>query len=110
MGRTAICEWQGNRLINCSVRSRREATPSTYALALFESVLIGADCAPFLHPSLAEKAGALRDFLGKFHSVVLTEKQDTVGLVFLRKERIYDVRYYTVTLTDGLISNISPVE
>lgn len=109
MGRTAICEWKGEVLQSCTIRSRQDATPSTFALALFESAIIGADCTPFLHPSIREKAGSLLDFLGKYHSVVLTEQQDTVGLVYLRKERIFDVRYFTVALTDGLISNVTPV-
>ncbi len=109
MGHTAVCEWEiPFRLAACSVRSAREPTAATRALALFESALIGADCAPFLHPSLREKAGDLRAFLGDFLSVVLTDKTDEVGLVFPVRERVFEVRHFRVETEDGLISNILP--
>lgn len=109
MGHTAVCEWElPFRLSACSVRSAREPTAATRALALFESALIGADCTPFLHPSLKDKAGDLRGFLGDFLSVVLSDKTDEVGLVFSVRERVFEVRHFRVDTEDGLISNIMP--
>lgn len=110
LGHTAVCEWDREKLIGCSVRTAREVTEATIALALFESVLIGADVSPYLCEELREKADDLREFLGEFVSVVLTNEQTTVGLVYPRKERIFDVRYYTVSVTDMKIDNISPLE
>ncbi len=106
MGHSARCTWEGGKLTACAIRAAREPTAATYALALFESALIGADVLPFLHPSLAAKAGMLKEFLGDFRSVVLTEDHSRVGLVYGRKERVFEVRYFRVTLTDGKISGI----
>lgn len=109
MGHTAVCTWENGGMTECTIRTAHEPTEATFALAMFESVLIGADYTPFLHESLLEKADALREFLGNFESVVLTQEQEKVGLVYKRKERIYDVRYFRVELTDGKISNIKPL-
>lgn len=106
-GHTAIAEWRDGELLRYTVRTAREPTETTFALALFESVLIGADCTPFLADALKPKAGALRAYLGDFSDVALTARQDVVGLVYPRKERVFDVRYFRVTLEDGKIANIS---
>lgn len=106
LAHTAVMEWRDGVLIGCTIRSKKEPTEATFALALFESVLIGADPAPYLSDTLKGKAGSLREFLGRYTSVVLTEDPSLVGLVFERRPRIYDVRYFRVTVTDGKISNI----
>ena len=105
-GHTAVCEWKGGELIACAIRSTRPPTDATLALALFESALIGADCTPYLAEELQPKADVLKEFLGDFESVVLTEDPRRVGLVYARKERVYDVRYFRVTIEDGVIANL----
>ncbi len=110
LGHVATCEWKGSELVSCTVRTDREPTEATFALALFESVLIGADATPYLHPSLVEKAFSLKEFLGAFTSVVLTDRPDRIGLVYPVRERVYDVRYYVVTVSEGKICNIHPEE
>ena len=105
-GHSALCTWEGDKLTACTVRALREPTEATFALALFESVLIGADVTPFLHEDLMEKAPMLREYLGDFRSVVLTEKSDRVGLCYERRERIFDIRYFRIELADGKICNI----
>lgn len=107
MGHTAVIERKGGKLISCSIRSRFAPTERTFALALFESALIGADVTPFLADNLKEKAGSLKKFLGKYTSVVLTDDPTLTGLVFERKPRVFDVRYFRVTLEDGKIANIT---
>lgn len=109
MGHTAVCEWKDGELVSSSIRTAFEPTEATFALALFESALIGADCTPFLADNLLEKADALKEFLGDYRSVVLTGERDKVGLVYERKERIFDVRYYRVSVENGKITNIKPV-
>lgn len=106
-GHTAAMEWRGGKLVSCSIRSRREPTEATLALCFFESVLIGADASPFLCDALLPKAGMLREFLGDFCSVVLTEETDLIGLVYRHKPRIFDLRYFRVSLDGGKISNFS---
>lgn len=110
LGHTALCEWENGKLTSCTIRTQREPTSATTALALFESVLIGADATPFLSEELAKKATDLKEYLGEFISVVLTDDPECVGLVFVRRERIFDVRYYTVELEQGKVSNILPCE
>ncbi|MBR7186031.1 MAG: hypothetical protein IKD43_00810 [Clostridia bacterium] len=108
---TAVCTWEKGKLTDCRIRTSSQPTEATYALALFESVLIGADPSPYLSKNLAEKAHALGEYLGKFTSVVLTERTDEVGLVYERKTRVFDLRYFRVTLgEDGKITNIAPLE
>lgn len=107
-GHTAVCTYEKGVLSRCSIRTARPPSRATYALALFESVLIGADPAPLLAPALAEKAELLRDFLGDFREVVLTDEQDTAGLVYERKPRVFDIKKFRVELTDEKISNIVP--
>ncbi len=104
---TAVCAWEGDKLVECTVRTASEPQADTFAIAFFESILIGADPLPFLHDTLSEKADSLREFLGDFRSVVLTEARDRVGLVYKRKERIYDLRYFRIELCDGKIKNIT---
>lgn len=108
LGHTAVCEWQNGELTSCKIRRAEEATESTFALALFESALIGADCVPFLSAELAEKAGELKEYLGEYRSVVLTAERDVVGLVYERKKRIYDVKYFRIQTENGKIRNIFP--
>ncbi len=109
MGHSAVAEWTEGVMTACSIRTAREPKPATYALALFESALIGADCTPFLSPALQEKAAALGEFLGQYTSAVLTEREDEVGLVYPRKKNVFDVRYFRTTIEDGRIANIEEV-
>ena len=106
-GHTALCEWQKGELLSCTVRTARAPTPATFALALFESVLLGLDASPFLSPEL--EADALKEYLGEFRSVVMTDEEDRVGLIYPRRERVFDVRYFTVETDGGRICNIVPV-
>ncbi len=103
---TAVCAWEKGELVECKVRTASEPQADTFALAFFESVLIGADPLPFLSDELSEKAESLREFLGDFRSVVLTGERNRVGLVYKRRERIFDVRYFRIELSDGKITNI----
>ena len=75
--------------------------------AFFESVLLGVDYTEFLSDELLEKANALREFLGEYTSVVITESPFVCGLVRKKGERIYEVDYYTVQVLDGKIVDIT---
>lgn len=105
---SAVCTYEGGKLKESRIRTPLQPTAATFALAFFESVLIGADPLPFLGEDLQKKAAALGEFLGKFVSVVLTDSPETVGLVYARKERVFDVSYFRVVLgNDGKIANIT---
>ena len=109
LGHTAICSYEDGKLTACSIRTAHEPTPATYALALFETVLIGGDPLPYLCDGLAAKASSLGEYLGDFRSVVLGETPDEVGLVYQMRPRVFEVRCFRVTAdADGKISNIRP--
>lgn len=110
MGHVGLLEWEDGVLRACVLRAPEPPKPVSYALALFESVLIGADPAPFLAESLRGRAAALKDYLGKFESVALTADPAVLGLVYPRKERVFDVRYFRVEEKDGKVENLIPVE
>lgn len=108
-GHTALMKWQNGALVSCSIRTPAEPTEATFALALFESALIGADVRPFLCEELAQKADKLKEFLGDYRSVALTEERNKVGLVYERKPRVFDVRYFRIELEKDKIKNILPL-
>ncbi len=74
--------------------------------AFFESVLIGAEYENMLSDGLKEKAGDIRAFLGEFVAVLPTKEKSACALVKKKKERLYELAYYTVEITDGKISDI----
>ena len=110
MGHSAVSEWRAGKLVGSSIRAKHTPTETTYALALFECVNLGVDPAPYLHEKIRDKADSLKEYLGDYRSVVLTDDPQRIGLVYERKERVFDVRYFTVTVEDGRIANISPEE
>lgn len=110
MGHTAVCSYINGAMSECKIRTRYEPNEATFALALFESALIGAEITPFLSENLLAKAGALKEFLGNYVSVVLSDIPTRVGLVYPRKERVFDVRYFVVSVEQGKITNITEEE
>lgn len=114
LGRTAECAWQANdgglSQIKFLLKQERAETQDVRAellpYAFFESVLIGADYTPFLNEELAQKAQALKEFLGNFRNVVLTDRADVCALVYSKGERIFQLRYFTVTVENGKITDI----
>lgn len=79
------------------------------AYAFFESVRIGADLLPMLSEEMQAEQDSLRNYLGDFLSVVLTDKTDVCGLVYQKAERLYQVRYFQITITNEKITDVSPV-
>lgn len=110
LGHTALSEWREGKLVSSSVRARRAPNETTFVLALFESVNLGLDPSFYLHKKIRDKADLIKEFLGDYRSVVLTDDPKRVGLVYERKERVFDVRYFIVAVEDGKIANISPEE
>ena len=114
LGRTADCAWQiiENRLSQTKFCIRQDGSSATdlstelLPYAFFESVLIGAEYTAFLSDELIHKAQALKEFLGSFQSVVLTERTDVCGLVYQKAERLYQVRYFTVKVENGKITDV----
>ena len=72
-------------------------------------MLTGADFSLFLSDELKGRAGHIRAFLGDF-SAVIPLGEGEVGLAVRRRERVFDVRGYKVTLEGGKVSNILPLD
>lgn len=74
--------------------------------AFFESVLIGADFSEMLSDELKERAEHIKAFLGDFVSVTLTNEPQTCGLVRKKKERLFELHYFTAEVKEGKIVDI----
>lgn len=84
----------------------RAAEESLLVYAFFESILVGADVTPFLSPELREKVDSLREFLGEFSAVTLTNDPNAVGLVKRKRERVFEVRRYVAEIENGKIVDV----
>lgn len=75
--------------------------------AFFESLLIGADCTPFLSDELAPRADDLRGFLGDFRGVAPTDDPLVCRLIYEKAERLFEVKEFKVSLEKDKITDIS---
>lgn len=120
LGRVADCTWKldenGCARTQCTLRQARslngETAPEKIAeellpYAFFESVLLGVNPADFLSAELADKAERLVGFLGDFKGVCCTQDPKTYGLIREKAPRLFEVAYYTVTIENGKIADIS---
>lgn len=120
LGRIADCTWKldenGCARTRFTLRQARTLHGETdgekiaeelLPYAFFESVLLGADCADYLSDELAGKAARLAGFLGDFKGVCTTHDPRTCGLIREKKPRLFEVSYYTVTIENGKITDIS---
>lgn len=112
--RIADCAWllseRGCEQTEFTLRVREDGVQTPAELlpyAFFESVLIGADFAQFLSDELAPEADKIRAFLGEFVSVIVTEQNNTCGLVKKKAERLYEVAYFTVKIENDKISDVT---
>lgn len=116
LGRFAECAWAltEDACFQTSFRVRQTAAGKDeealrgelIPYAFFESVLIGADFSELLSDELKERAQHIKAFLGDFVSVVLTDRPNTCGLVRKKKERLFEVNYFTAEVKDGKIVDI----
>ena len=112
--RTAECEWDcsGEELQQVAFSLRQQGgekerlRDELLPYAFLESVLIGAEFSDFLSDELREKAPSLREFLGEFTSVVLTDKPEELGLVRKKAERLFEVCYVKITVENGKICDV----
>ena len=114
--RVAECEWaltedgcyQTSFRIRQQAREGEEQAAQDELLpyAFFESVLIGADFTEMLSEELKEKSEHIKAFLGDFIDVTLTEDPKTCGLVRKKKERLYELRYFTAEVKQGKVVDI----
>lgn len=118
----ADCEYayDGQKLTLISSRTIETVPPDekTIHFAFFESILTYGDFEKYLSQEMAPKAGDLREYLGEFTGVTVpTEKfyclhpdEKAAGLVYPKASNLFEVRYFAVSISDGKIENVYPVE
>ena len=74
--------------------------------AFFESVLLGANYACFLSDDLVPQADKLKEYLGDFCSVTLTESPNVCGLVYQKADRLFEIVYFSVSVEKGKITDV----
>ena len=113
LGRSAKCVWELTQE-NCVLKEFTllqagacdEPTADLLAYAFFESFLIGGDFTLFLADELMADAENIRAFLGDFIAVTLTDKANVCGLVRRKKERLFEVDYFSVEIEKGKIVDV----
>ena len=120
LGRVADCAWlldeNGCYRTRFSLRQARAHDGETdeekiadelLAYAFFESVLLGIDCADFLSDDLRIKARDIVGFLGDFKGVAITRDPFTCGLIREKAPRLFELAYFTATVENGKITDIT---
>lgn len=120
LGRNANCVWElsetGCVRTECTLTQARTREGDTeeesilkelLAYAFFESLLLGADCTPFLADELRTKAGELSSFLGNFKGVVPTDNPLVCRLIYQKGERLFEARDFKVSIEKDKITDIN---
>jgi hypothetical protein len=120
LGRVAECRWalheNGCDRTHFTLRQAHTLSGETdevkiaeelLPFAFFESVLLGGNYAEFLADGLAEQADKIAAFLGDFRGVCLTNDPSTCGLIREKATNVFEVSYFTVTIENGKIINVT---
>lgn len=112
--RLAECKWElrqdGAKLTKFTLKQAESerALEELLPYAFFESILIGGEYSQMLCDELQPSAEKMKEYLGEYESVVFTENPNRLGLVKRKAERLYEVYYYTVSVENGKITDVSP--
>lgn len=89
--------------------NKQDSVSPLPAYAFLESVRIGADASAFLCQDLQAQAEKVKGYLGNFTAITLTNDACIFGLVYPKQPRLFDVRYFRISMQDNKIVDISPV-
>ncbi len=119
LGRVAECEWslsekgvQRTKFSLSQARTksgeseREKIKDELLPFAFFESVLIGANYREMLSDELVPDCDKIKEYLGDFCAVTLTDDPSVCGLVRKKGERLFEVVYFTVKTEQGKICDI----
>lgn len=113
LNRIAECTWEltDTECIRTQFVIRQESASDAppdglLAYAFFEGLLIGADVSGLLCDELASSTENLKEFLGEYESVILTDTPNVCGLVRQKRERLYEAAYFTVEIENGKITDV----
>ena len=88
------------------LQGETEGKETLLPYAFFESIRIGGEYEHFLAPSLQKKAPDLKEFLGEFLYVLPTDNPLICKLVYKKAPRLFEVKPFTATLEEALITDI----
>ena len=74
----------------------------------FESLLLGVDVAPYLSEELQKDKAKLREYLGDFCEVSISDIPNVCALIYKKSENIFQVDYFQAEIQDEKIINIKP--
>jgi hypothetical protein len=97
------------KLVESRTIEREGADETLLPFALFESVLSRGDYKKYLSDDLRGQAKNLPEFLGEFVSVIpplAGSQKNTVGLVYHQSRHLYTVKYFTVEISCGKVTNV----
>lgn len=113
-----VYSYDGESLHRISAKTTelRPPEPEIMHFAFFESVLTGADFDKYLSDELKWKAGDLKSYLGEFVAVTVPPEKfylihgdiKAAGLVYPKSKNLFEIKYYAVDISDGVIENIKP--
>ena len=119
LGRVANCEWemseQGLTRTKCILSQARTANDEKdveriqtelLPFAFFESILLDANYLSFLSDDLESQAEKLKEYLGEFCAVTLTNNPNVCGLVYKKAERLFEIINYAVSIENDKITDI----
>ena len=119
LGRIAECEWslsesgvERTKFSLSQARTqkgeceRKKIKDELLPFAFFESVLIGANYREMLSDELAPDYDKIKEYLGDFCAVTLTDDPNVCGLVRKKGERLFEVANFTVRVENDKICDI----
>ena len=120
LGRVADCVWKfdGDALLRTQFTLRQdrasngEQEENTIHAELlpylfFQRVQWGENYAELLSDDLQPNAKGIVQFLGEFKGITVTHSPYIYGLIREKAPRLFEVAYYTVTVKDGKITDIT---
>lgn len=75
-----------------------------------EEYLVCGDIEPYLHKDILDKKDILKEYLGDFFGVCpppLFREQNQVGLVYLKSQNLFEVKYATFFISQKKITNLT---
>ncbi len=113
LNRVAECEWEltqteciRTRFVIRQENASASSPDGLLAYAFFEGLLIGADVNGLLCDELASSADNVKEFLGDFKSVILTDSPNVCGLIRKKSEHLYEAAYFAVEIEKGKITDV----
>ena len=85
---------------------KEEIVNSLLSYLFFESVLLGADTAPYLAEELQADKDKFKGYLGDFKQVVFSNIPNVCALIYPKAENLFQADYFETEIQNGKITNV----